>query len=358
MNIAQVLPGFNYGDAISNEARLFHRVFQDKGHDSAIFAEHIQPRARHEARPVEEFFASPPPDLIIYHVGIGTPITARLRQMPGRKVMVYHNITPGGFFHGINAELERLCRWGRLELKGDRATYELVLADSAYNREELVRIGYGRVEVLPIPIDWTEYANRPDEQILAQMASLGGPHLLFVGRISASKRQDDLVRTFYVLSRHYRPSAHLWLIGTAVGQEAYLEYLTALVERLGLKERVHVVGHINFSELLAYYAGSDVFVSMSEHEGVGIPLLEAMYFGKPVVAYGAAAVPETVGAGGLVFRQKDFLGVAELIERVLGDEDLRQRLAAGAREQVDRHRMEPVIARFERLLAPFVPATR
>ena len=85
-------------------------------------------------------------------------------------------------------------------------------------------------------------------------------------------------------------------------------------------------GHIRFSEILAYYRTADAFVCMSEHEGFCVPLVEAMYFGVPIVAFNAAAVPDTLGGGGLLLDSKEPAYAAAAIDRVMNDRNLRRYL--------------------------------
>lgn len=355
MRIDQVLPGFNRGDAMSNEARLLRRFFTEQGYNSDIFAEHIQPQTREEATPVAQFFRRTPPELTIYHYGIGTPITQQLRRWPGHKLMIYHNVTPPHYFRGVNNEMARLCQQGRSDLYVERHRYDAVWACSDFSRRELMRMGFERVRHMPIPLNWAEYNQEPDRQTLRALNDLPGPHILFVGRISVNKRQDDIVRAFAVFKAFHHPDAHLWLVGTPIGQERYLQDVAALVSRLKLDASVHFIGHAHFAELLAYYQGSDLFFSMSEHEGLGIPWLEAMHFGLPVVAYAAAALPETIGSGGILFREKAFDEIAGLMARVLQDAVLRDKIIAEGHKRALSFAPEIILPRMAQALAEDIP---
>ncbi|HVH50506.1 MAG TPA: glycosyltransferase, partial [Gaiellaceae bacterium] len=86
--------------------------------------------------------------------------------------------------------------------------------------------------------------------------------------------------------------------------------------------------------LVAYYRRASVFCSLSEHEGFGVPLLEAMNLGVPVVAYDAGAVGETLDGGGVLVARKDLAEIAEMCATVAGDADLRARLVKGGRRRV------------------------
>jgi glycosyltransferase involved in cell wall biosynthesis len=98
-----------------------------------------------------------------------------------------------------------------------------------------------------------------------------------------------------------------------------------------LEEAVNLPGSVSGAELEAYFRAADVFVMASDHEGFCVPLAEAMGHGVPIVAYGVAAVPETVADAGLVLSDKSALPFAAAVGRVLGDPQLRSLLASAGR---------------------------
>ena len=103
---------------------------------------------------------------------------------------------------------------------------------------------------------------------------------------------------------------------------------------LGLSENVFLAGKVSHQDLLTYYNTADLYISMSEHEGFGVPLIESMYCRLPVLAYGAAAVPYTMGSAGVIFTEKRFAELAELVGLLLSDESFRRRLIARQTERV------------------------
>jgi glycosyltransferase involved in cell wall biosynthesis len=158
------------------------------------------------------------------------------------------------------------------------------------------------------------------------IARLGGqgPLLLFVGRLVPNKRQDDLIKLLYFY-RRITPTARLLLVGDPWVPE-YANWLRALAADLKLGEAVLIRGHVSQPELVTYYRLASLYVSMSEHEGFGKPLLESMHLGLPVLAYAAAAVPGTLGGAGWLFRHKHFESLAEVVHLLVNDVVLRQRL--------------------------------
>jgi glycosyltransferase involved in cell wall biosynthesis len=137
-----------------------------------------------------------------------------------------------------------------------------------------------------------------------------------------NKKIDDLIRTFAAYQKGFNRESRLLLAGDHNGHERYFARLQELVRELRVDEVVFT-GHVEHDELMACYAEADLFLCLSEHEGFGVPLLEAMVFGLPVIAYDAGAVAETLRGGGVLLDDKDPLEVAALVDRVLNDEPLR-----------------------------------
>lgn len=178
---------------------------------------------------------------------------------------------------------------------------------------------------MPIIIDWTAFDVQPDQGVLAG-AETPGAKLLFVGRLSPNKRQDELIRMLAYYRRCIDPEARLSLVGSYRDQRQFQARLGALARGLGLTDAVTFTGSVSLPQLVAYYRSASAFVSLSEHEGFGVPLLEAMHFGVPVVAYAAAAVPETVGDAALLLRRKDLAEAAEATALVIERGALRDAL--------------------------------
>ena len=132
------------------------------------------------------------------------------------------------------------------------------------------------------------------------------------------------------LKRSFGPRPSM-LVG-ASSSNTYETALRSYVDALGLGNEVEITGGVPHAALMAYYDTADVFVVCSEHEGFCVPLLEAMHHRIPIVAYAAAAVPETLDDAGLVLHMKDPCTIAEGVQRVLTDDALREQLVgAGTR---------------------------
>jgi glycosyltransferase involved in cell wall biosynthesis len=223
--------------------------------------------------------------------------------------------------------LARECYKGRLEINLFVDKVNLALGDSSFNRQELEAVGYKNTGVLPILMNASKF-DGPANPVTEAIFRNGKTTLLFVGRLIPNKKFEDLIKTFHIYKKHFNPDSQLILAGDYRGLERYLTSLQELVARLKIAE-VHFSGHIEFSELLAFYRVADFYVSLSEHEGFGVPILEAFINKIPVIGFAAGAVEETMNGGGVVITEKDFLKVAALIDRIQRDEALKASIIEG-----------------------------
>ena len=106
-----------------------------------------------------------------------------------------------------------------------------------------------------------------------------------------------------------------------------------MVGELELGDSVEILSGLGGAELLAHWAVTDVFVCLSEHEGFCVPLMEAMELGVPVVAYAAAAVPETLGGAGVLLDDKDPLRVAEAVDKICRPGPARDSVVSAGRDR-------------------------
>lgn len=207
-----------------------------------------------------------------------------------------------------------------IEMKDE---FIFALAVSEFNKKDLVNLGYQDVGVLPITKDFTSYSN--DSIKINEAYNDGKTNILFVGRIAPNKKQEDVIMSYYYYYK-INPNSRLILTGLWNGFELYKKRLDSLIIHLNLQDHVIFTGHIKTEELLGLYHSSQVFLCMSEHEGFCVPLLEAMYFGVPIIAYNCTAIPYTLGNSGLLVDEKDCASIAELIHLVVSDETISQQL--------------------------------
>jgi len=346
MEINQILPTFHAGDAIGDEARELQTLFLSHGFKSAIYALETDPGLESEIRPFARLKGDYNRDSItVYHFGLPSEITDIFSGLPGKKVIIYHNITPAVFFHGFSKEMVHIANEGRRQLRILAVCTDLALADSSFNRDELDACGFRRTAVLPLLLDFSRYAEKPTGSLSRMLAQDESDKILFVGRVYPNKKIEDLVKTFYYYKRFVNPAARLIIAGKCGGLPGYFYPLLAMTRELALSsEEVIFTGHVAFPDLLALYRHADLFLSMSEHEGFCVPLLESMYFGLPILAYKAGAMAETLGGGGVLFHRKEPAEIAELAYMLMHDRHLRSSLHAAQKKRLEAFTQEKIEA--------------
>lgn len=308
---------------------LAERV-REWGYDSRVYAIEAKPGIAADVLPYRRLFrAVQPEDLLLMHFSMGNEIFDQLVKIDARRVLIYHNITPPRFFAGVNPHAAVHAQLGLRQLSALAPRIDLAIGVSEFNRRDLEQAGYQRTVRVPILIDWPAYDVAPDPAVLAQWETRPTV-LLFVGRIAPHKRQDELIRLIAYYRRCIDPEAELVLVGTYRDQPQFHERLGALAEQLGVADAVTFTGSVSLAELVAYYRVASCFVSLSEHEGFAVPLLEAMRFERPIVAVDAGAVGETLGGAGVLLPKREVPEVAEAVALLLERDDLRERFAAAS----------------------------
>ena len=338
MRIDQLVPAFHRGDAIGDTAFHMRDFFREQGFISDIYCLDRDPGLEGESRPFGEFAGSSAGDVTILHFALPSPLTAGLAGAAGRKVIVYHNITPARFFAPYNEEMARICRVGREELASLARSVDLALADSEFNRRELEALGFASTGVLPLFIDFAKYGT-PESAFVRGLYGDDRTNLLFVGRIVPNKRIEDLVRITFYYKKYVSPLVRLIVVGKTSALPKYYESVSRMADEFYLKsEEIVFTGHVPDAEMFALYRASHVFLSMSEHEGFCLPLIESMIFDLPIIAYDSTAVPFTLDGAGVLVRTKRPDLVGELVARVARDPGLRRGIIDGQRARLAKYK--------------------
>ena len=353
MVLNQWVPAAHRGDAIGDSARRARAILRGLGHDSEIFGLTVDDDLRGDVLP----FADPRArlgDLTLFHYVLPSPMTEAVTRLDGARVVYYHNITPARFFAPYDPSLFRLATLGRRELATLVGRVDLALGVSEFNRGELEAIGFNPTGVLPLAIDLGRLLNAPRRPALDKILYDGQTNFLFVGRIAPNKKVEDIIR----LAEHYKRHVDAYYRFIFVGRDEvvprYSAMLRALIAEFGmLPERFIFTGPVPDAELAAYYRAASVYISMSEHEGFCVPLVEAMAMDVPVLAYASTAIPDTLGGAGVLFAPKDFEYVAELMNVLAFDDDVRQKIIEGQRRRLVEFGDDRIEAELKRLVAQF-----
>jgi glycosyltransferase involved in cell wall biosynthesis len=344
--VNQWVPAAHRGDAVGDYARILRDILRSWDHESHIYALTIDDDLRDDVRSWSHREARDG-DVTMLHFAIPSPMTAALATLPGVRVLCYHNVTPAKFFAPFDPGIARLSVLGRHELAFLAPRVDVAFGVSEYNRQELASLGFRDTGVLPLLVDTTRLTNAGRVPSLETLLQDGLANILFVGRLAPNKKIEDHIRLAEVYKRYVDSQYRFIFVGKMDAVPRYHAAVRALVSEFRmLPERFWFVGPVPDDELATYYRHAHAYVSLSEHEGFCAPLVEAMAMDVPILAYAAAAVPETLGGAGVSFAPKDLEYAAELLGALIYDQPLRDRVVGGQRrrhEQLSPARLEGVI---------------
>ncbi|MBL0953832.1 MAG: glycosyltransferase [Leptospira sp.] len=318
MNVFQHLDELKDSDGVGNDAIGLSEVFQNLGYKT-----HFITRLPRKGKPlISEFhlvdsFNHPThsEDIHILHYGgSGYPYTL-FQTLPGTKILRFHNVTPSRFYEHTTTEdifhaMEKFESLSYLELASLSIFCDSVWCDSQFNFETLSSYNFRNPFIVPICKQYQTFQN-------SAIHSKNKFSIAFVGRYSPQKKWEDLISFTSEWLTEF-PEAECYCIGSIIGAfDGYFDRLKETVRKHQLEDKVHFIMGKSDSEVLSILNQTSVFVSMSEHEGFCLPILEAFGSGIPVFAYAAGAVPGTMRNGGKLFFEKNVPSLVQTIKETL-----------------------------------------
>lgn len=341
----QLIASYSPYDAVSREALELRTALRDLGFESELYAEHVPPGSGNGVRWLSDLHLNRGEGVVL-HYSIWSACVETALAAEGPVILRYHNVTPPEWFEGVNPVVAELCRRARQRLPALAGSTRLALADSEFNRKDLLAAGYERTAVLPLLL--ADASRRPSR------ANGASPLVLTVGRIVPNKRIDEIVRVFALFQRVCAPNARLRVVGPGEGFEPYETACRALADRLGARDVVFT-GVVSEEEKERLYEEASAYLCLSEHEGFCVPVVEAMRFGLPVLARARGALPETLGAGGLAVETGDRAELSELLHLLVSEGPTRDAVIAGQERELARFDPAETRRRLAKLLEEALP---
>src|SRR3984893_6872009 len=345
--IHQFHSGSSVADAVTNCMFFVQSMLQELGFESDIFVEHVDPALACRIRHLDDLRLCETDFLLIHH-SMGHASLLRVANLRCRKFLVYHSITPPQFFEEHDPYNAYAVK-GYSQLSVLREVVESAIAVSSFNARQLRQRGFRNVTVIPLLKDFAAIRHAPHRKMpyCDQSAVF---RLLFVGRIVPHKCQHELIEFVDRVWSIGRAPLELVLIGHFDGSARYQSHLDALIRRSGLGRQVRITGRVTDEELFGWYRAANAYVSLSEHEGFGVPLVEAMAFDLPVVAYSSSAVSDTLGDAGITISAKDPTRILEPLIRLHEDRSFRGEVIRSQRKRLLRFSRRRIETDFRRWL--------
>lgn len=349
------------GQCILNQVRFFER----RGDEVQVYVvhgpRHIPAAAKALARVVgldeltgrrnAHFAAS---HLYVYHYPARYPLLDSIKAIErGAVIFYYHGVTPPEVWRSafdqevLRDSIAKVGLWARYA--------DCIVTASAFNADQLSReqgLERERIRVLHLAVPLERFTPGAEDATLRKRYGLHGKRVvLFVGRMAGNKRYDLLIEALPRV-RQEVPNAVLLLVGDDRGNPAIAEnvaYARGRASELGVADAVTFTGMVD--DLPPYYRLADVYATASLHEGFGVPLIEAMACGVPVVASRATAHPEVIGDAGLLCEPGNAADLADKIIQVLTDDALRGELVRRGLERAQEFSLESYEAGWSRIVA-------
>ena len=345
--IHQFTPTVTFGDSVSNGVLFTQKLLQDMGFESNIYVctNPIDIKFAHEVYHISQYQQSSE-NLLFYHHSIGHICHENIMDFLDKKVLIYHNITPSHFFKN-EQYLQVACNKGREQLRDSVSSFVGSFADSKYNCKELKYYDYTNPIVLPILMDLDKKVSViANEKIVQKYANTY--NILFIGRVVQNKCQHQLIDVMLQLKERDVQNVKLFIVG-GVSQPEYFNYINNYSKNLGLSLNVVITNKVSDEDLAAYYKNADLYLSLSEHEGFGMPLIEAIKYDIPVLAYNAGGISSTVVKDGLL-EAKASNFVADKIIQLQNDPYFRVELLKKQKQHLESFSNENIQQRLENFL--------
>lgn len=347
LKIVQVVPVLAFGDAIGNETIALKNLMNELGYKTEIYYySGMDSRLpKKVAKPMRKLRVKPD-DIIIYHLATGTQANYDIAHYNCKIIVRYHNITPPEYFEGYDEAARKVCEDGYAGARYLADKVDYVWADSQYNLNDLKKMGYKcPAEVIPIILAMDDYDKKPNVNTVEKYKD-GTINFLFTGRVVPNKKLENVIDSFYYYHQYIDTNSRLIFVGNCESTPRYYQKLQHYIEKLGIKKSVVFPGHIRFDEVLAFYEVADAFICLSEHEGFCVPLVEAMKFNVPIVAYNSSAIGETLGGAGILLEDNNPFYVAEWMNLLITDYAMRSQVIDEQRERLQYFMPENVKKQF------------
>lgn len=220
---------------------------------------------------------------------------------------------------------------------------DTIITISEFSKKEIkkyLNIDGDRIRVVPCGVDCEKYSRKAGINRMSTVRKkygIKGEYILYMGTLEPRKNIAVLIEAYHILTEKKNRIPMLVI----AGKKGWMyEQLFQMVSDFGLEDRILFTGYIDDNDSTAFMSGAELFVFPSLYEGFGIPPLEAMACGTPVIVSDAEALLEVVGENAVVFRSGDAADLCNKIKQLLEDEEKRQRLSVQGRSWAERHTWE------------------
>ncbi len=366
IQIDQMLPSYSMYDAVGTEVRLLKNLIEEMGHSSTIYYEHKNQSTSDHSVDIKKLnIKKYSPSLVIYHYSTGSSLVNLLYDRHFPTINRFHNITPQEFFHQDYETSYRVCcDQGYAEMPMVKSFSHESWAASQFNAKVLDLAGFSNIKTVPVLRHYDNLLKQPSHISLEKMMRDGKKNILFVGRVAPNKAPHDLLILQKILREVFPDIKTRLIIAGHLNMPYVPLMLKPFSETLNLKIEWQLPQHeenfkradiiftdvINDELLATLYRNTDLFLCLSEHEGFCVPLIEAMGFGVPIIAHSQAAIPETIGSGGILIDKTNWPETLKQVVEVLTSKEKSQELRTKAKKRAEDFSFTQIKKEFQDLI--------
>jgi len=331
-SVHQFVSSFSPRDAVGKIVLSIRDILRNAGYNSDIYAETIHSELKKDAFLLSHYQKENSNDLLIYHHTFASDLVDYFSSQQNRIMLIYHNITPSHFFQGVDDVTAAGSNRGREQLKQLKNKVGIAICLSKYSETELKKTGFSNTVVIPALIDLKKNDYKKNNSLIDKFQDT--TNIISVGRIAPHKKIEDLLKVFAYYNQCINHNSKLLIIGKYYESDPYFKWLQKIIHTLELKN-VEFFNDISDDDLQSFYDVADIYIILSEHEGFCIPLVESMSHKVPILAYGAAAIPETLGNSGILLEEKNFEEIAETIGLIVEDKKIREKIIQSQNQRLE-----------------------
>ncbi len=240
------------------------------------------------------------------------------------------------FYFGFDPETLAERIWLKLDIRGVKRASHLI-ATSQNTKDDLIK--YMKIPENKISLIYNGIDRSIFKPYDVRLRLLDKPYILYVGSERPRKNLGGLYQAFAILKKEF-PDLKLLKVGPVGRHEKYRRNSEKQLKRLGIRRDVAFIDYVSEQDLASYYCSAELLAYPSLYEGFGLPPLEAMSCGCPVVTSNVSSLPEVVGEAGIMVDPRDIAGLAQAMRRVLTDSKLRNGMVRRGLEQAKKFSWE------------------
>jgi len=256
-------------------------------------------------------------------------------NVPGRVITTIHDLTYILYPDTMDEKNLKILK-NNMNLTIKRADYIITVSESSKNDiVKHVGINENKIQVIYPGIDevYKKALNTEDISVVKKKYNIDGKYLLYLGTLEPRKNIETIIKAYNCLKKSDKEDIKLVL----AGKKGWLyDSIFRLVKEFSIQDKVIFTDYVDDGDKAALYQGAEIFLFPSLYEGFGMPVIEAMASGVPVITSNSSSLPEAAGKAAIITEPLDHKKISKTIESILNDNELREKMINEGKKQANK----------------------